>query len=86
MICVGLLFGVDRGIDILDGRRAVVKGGLWSLEADLRCERELRWIVWRMSLMNCVFVFLVDLMDERDCLCLSECTALVVGLVLLLAR
>jgi hypothetical protein len=85
-----LLFGVEIGIDSLDERRAVVDGGLVlvlvSLEEDLCWERELRcWIVWRMSLMNWVFVVLDCLMEDIDCLCLREYTALVeIALLLVL--
>ena len=83
-----MLLGVEIGIDSLDERRAVVEGGLVlvSLEEDLCLERELRcWIVWRMSLMNWVFVVLDCLMEDIDCLCLREYTALVeIALLLVL--
>lgn len=87
-----MLLGVEIGIDSLEERRAVVKGGLVlvlvlvSLEEDLCLERELRcWIVWRMSLMNWVFVVLDCLMEDIDCLCLREYTALVeIALLLVL--
>lgn len=85
-----MLLGVEIGIDSLEERRAVVEGGLVlvlvSLEEDLCLERELRcWIVWRMSLMNWVFVVLDCLMEDIDCLCLREYTALVeIALLLVL--